>query len=63
MMDRTLYEFSALQTVKLQPYAGRWQWENMETPTALIFSRQNVKSLPEGTDYQQTRKCIHRNWV
>ena len=30
--------------------------ENMETPTALIFSRQNVKSLPEGTDYQQTRK-------
>lgn len=35
-----------------------WQMamENMETPTALIFSRQNVKSLPEGTDYQQTRK-------
>ena len=35
-----------------------WQMamENMETPTALIFSRQNVKSLPEGTDYQLTRK-------
>ena len=35
-----------------------WQMamENMDTPTALIFSRQNVKSLPEGTDYQQTRK-------
>ena len=30
--------------------------ENTDTPTALIFSRQNVKSLPEGTDYQLTRK-------
>lgn len=29
--------------------------ENMETPTALIFSRQNVNSLPEGTDYEQAR--------
>ena len=27
--------------------------ENMETPTALIFSRQNVEMLPEGTDYTQ----------
>lgn len=26
--------------------------ENMETPTALIFSRQNVTDLPEGTDYK-----------
>ena len=35
-----------------------WQMamENMDTPTALIFSRQNINSLPEGTDYQQTRK-------
>lgn len=35
-----------------------WQMamENIDTPTALIFSRQNVKSLPEGTDYQLTRR-------
>ena len=35
-----------------------WQMamENMETPTALILSRQNIKSLPEGTDYQSARK-------
>ena len=25
--------------------------ENMDTPTALILSRQNVANLPEGTDY------------
>ena len=30
--------------------------ENMDTPTALIFSRQNVNSLPEGNDYEQVRK-------
>ena len=30
--------------------------ENMSTPTALIFSRQNVNSLPEGTDYKQAAK-------
>lgn len=30
--------------------------ENMDTPTALIFSRQNVDSLPEGTDYSQAVK-------
>lgn len=30
--------------------------ENMETPTALIFSRQNIAKLPEGTDYEQARK-------
>lgn len=29
----------------------RMAMENMATPTALIFSRQNVKDLPEGTDY------------
>ena len=30
-----------------------WQMamENMETPTALIFSRQNIENLPEGTPY------------
>lgn len=35
-----------------------WQMamENMDTPTALIFSRQNIKSLPEATDYQKARK-------
>ena len=30
--------------------------ENMATPTALIFSRQNITSLPEGNDYEQARK-------
>ncbi len=30
--------------------------ENMDTPTALIFSRQNVDQLPEGTDYSQASK-------
>lgn len=35
-----------------------WQMamENMDTPTALIFSRQTVESLPEGNDYSQARK-------
>ena len=35
-----------------------WQMavENMDTPTALIFSRQNVENLPEGTDYEMARK-------
>lgn len=30
--------------------------ENMDTPTALIFSRQNITKLPAGTDYEQARK-------
>ena len=30
--------------------------ENVDTPTALIFSRQNVDNLPEGTDYKQADK-------
>ena len=30
--------------------------ENMDTPTGLIFSRQNVAMLPEGTDYEQARR-------
>lgn len=35
-----------------------WQManENMDTPTAMICSRQNVNSLPEGTDYSQVCK-------
>lgn len=35
-----------------------WQManDNMDTPTAMICSRQNVNSLPEGTDYSQVRK-------
>ena len=35
-----------------------WQManENMDTPTAMICSRQNVNSLPEGTDYSHVRK-------
>ena len=34
----------------------RMAMENMDTPTGLIFSRQNVNSLPEGTDYEQATK-------
>jgi len=30
--------------------------ENTETPTALIFSRQNITKLPAGTDYEQAAK-------
>ena len=35
-----------------------WQlaMENNATPTGLIFSRQNVNNLPEGTDYSQATK-------
>ncbi len=35
-----------------------WQMaiENTHTPTGLIFSRQNIKDLPEGTDYCQANK-------
>jgi transketolase len=36
--------------------AWRLAMENTETPTGLIFSRQNIKKLPEGTDYSQTDK-------
>lgn len=31
----------------------RMAMENMDTPTALILSRQNIKDLPAGTDYKQ----------
>lgn len=30
--------------------------ENTDTPTALIFSRQNIAKLPAGNDYQQAHK-------
>ncbi|MCQ2203740.1 MAG: transketolase [Bacteroidales bacterium] len=30
--------------------------ENVESPTALILSRQNINNLPEGNDYEQARK-------
>ncbi len=35
-----------------------WQMamENMQTPTALILSRQNIDSLPAGNDYSQARR-------
>ncbi|MBP3835359.1 MAG: transketolase [Prevotella sp.] len=35
-----------------------WQMamENMETPTALVFSRQDISKLPAGTNYQEARK-------
>ena len=28
----------------------RMAYENQDTPTALIFSRQKIEDLPEGTD-------------
>ena len=34
----------------------RLAMENTTTPTALILSRQNIKNLPEGTDYAQAAK-------
>ena len=30
--------------------------ENMETPTAMVLSRQNVNKLPEGNNYENARK-------
>lgn len=30
--------------------------ENMSTPTAMVLSRQNIESLPEGNDYEKVRK-------
>ena len=34
----------------------RMAMENTDTPTALIFSRQNIEMLPEGNDYSQAMK-------
>jgi transketolase len=36
--------------------AWKLAMENMATPTALIFSRQNIADLPEGNDYSQVAK-------
>ena len=36
--------------------AWKLAMENTSTPTALIFSRQNINNLPEGTDYAQAAK-------
>ncbi len=36
--------------------AWKLAMENVKTPTALILSRQNIKSLPEENDYQQVAK-------
>mgnify|MGYP003303541033 CR=1 FL=1 len=34
----------------------RMAMENIDSPTALILSRQNIEQLPEGTDYAQAEK-------
>ncbi len=36
--------------------AWKLAMENTTTPTALIFSRQNINNLPEGNDYSQVAK-------
>lgn len=36
--------------------AWRMAMENTSTPTGLIFSRQNIKSLPQNNDYSQVEK-------
>ena len=36
--------------------AWKMAMENTVSPTGLIFSRQNIKTLPEGTDYTQAEK-------
>ena len=36
--------------------AWKLAMENVSTPTALIFSRQNITNLPAGTDYSQAAK-------
>lgn len=36
--------------------AWKLAMENMETPTALILSRQNINNLPAGNDYTQAEK-------
>ena len=42
----------ALETTQ----AWKLAMENMHTPTALIFSRQNIADLPEGNDYSSVGK-------
>ena len=41
---------------KKQLWHGNWQWKIPQTPTGLIFSRQNIANLPEGNDYEQAAK-------
>jgi len=36
--------------------AWKMAMENVKSPTGLIFSRQNIKTLPEGTDYTGAEK-------
>ncbi len=36
--------------------AWRLAMENTQTPTALIFSRQDIRNLPEGNDYTRTAR-------
>ena len=36
--------------------AWKLAMENTSTPTALIFSRQNIANLPAGNDYSQAAK-------
>lgn len=38
--------------------AWKLAMENTSTPTGLIFSRQNVANLPEGTDYTQAARVL-----
>ncbi|MBQ0049988.1 MAG: transketolase [Bacteroidales bacterium] len=42
--------------VKETSTAWAMAMENMESPTALILSRQVINNLPEGNDYEQARK-------
>ena len=37
-------------------YAWKLAMENTSTPTGLIFSRQNIKTLPAGNDYSQAAR-------
>ena len=39
--------------------AWKLAMENIDSPTGLICSRQNVINLPEGTDYAQAAKCAY----
>ncbi|NLV52647.1 MAG: transketolase [Bacteroidales bacterium] len=47
-----------LRPADAQETTAAWQlaMENMETPSALILSRQNINNLPAGNDYSQAAK-------
>lgn len=38
--------------------AWKLAMENTSTPTALIFSRQNINNLPTGNNYSQVEKVL-----